>query len=119
MKSLIRILSKWALWAFLFVLACLAECGIRAIFREEIPVVRSSESDVVLSAYHQPDFLWMGTAWWISYETDLPFSIDLGDGNSVVLPAGKHSIFSNHDFSNTRDYGIKFKGDYPDTIAID
>jgi hypothetical protein len=82
----------------------LAEEGIRSTQREDMPVHGLPLPDVQITAMQQPDFLWAGKAWWINVETRVPLVIHLDDWKGEV-PPGRHRIFSNHDYTNTGNYG--------------
>lgn len=88
---------------FLFAVA-LADEGIRSIQRETMPVNGLPLPNIKVTAMRKPDFLWAGTAWWIDIETDTPLIIQLDDWQGKV-PAGRHKIFSNHDSTNTGEFG--------------
>jgi len=119
MSKKIRRLSATALlWISFFVVACLVECGIRAFFVEEISTSGESPDGLVISGKRKPDFLWWGYAWWVDYSSKESFYLDFGDGVDILMPAGEHSIYSNHDYSNTSDYGIEFSGDYPTDLKV-
>ena len=103
----------------LIVVAWLLECGVRALFVKDISISGELPAGLEIHAQRKPDFLWMGNAWWVKYSSKGAFHLDLGDGVEVLMPSGDHAIFSNHDNSNAREYGIKYRGDYPVELKID
>lgn len=102
----------------LFVAGVFVEMSLRVAKRESIPVDNTLSPDVTITASRMPDFLWVGTAWWINYESPVPFELDFGSGSSSAVPAGTHNIYSNHDHSNLDDYGLSLSRDFPDTIFV-
>jgi len=100
----------------LFVAGVFVEVSLRAAKTESIPVDSKLAPDVTITASRMPDFLWAGTAWWIDYESPVPFDLDIGSGSSLV-PAGTHKIYSNHDHSNLDKYGLSLSRDFPMTIV--
>jgi len=113
---------KWILKTLLmmglFVFGVLLEAGIRTIQKEPIAVDVRNASEVDIKAFHKPDFLWAGTAWWIECESSVSFYLDIGSGEETLIPEGKHRIFSNHDMNNLSDYGLSAAGKFPKTIRI-
>ena len=101
----------------LFVAGVFVEMSLRAAKTESIPVDSMLAPDVTITASRMPDFLWIGTAWWINYESPVPFDLDIGSGSSFSVPAGTHTIYSNHDHSNLDDYGLSLSRDFPDAIV--
>ncbi len=101
----------------LFVAGVLMEVSLRAAKTESIPVDSSLAPDVTITASRMPDFLWVGTAWWIDYESPVPFDLDIGSGIISSVPAGTHKIYSNHDHSNLAKYGLRFSREFPETIV--
>jgi hypothetical protein len=106
-----------ALLCGVFVAGVFLEEILRAANAVSIPVDSSEILEVTISASRKPDFLWLGTAWWVDYDSPVPFDLDIGSGSSAQVPAGTHKIFSNHDYSNLDQYGMKFSEDFPGGIV--
>lgn len=65
----------------------------------------------------KPDFLWMGKAWQIEVQSGVALELKL-DGRSYEIPSGLHTIYSNHDHTNTGQFGtVPFWG-YPERAEI-
>ncbi|XZE19585.1 hypothetical protein SH449x_004910 [Pirellulaceae bacterium SH449] len=64
-----------------------------------------------------PDFLWTGKAWTIVIETNEELELLL-DGRVFLIPAGSHEIYSNHDQTNTGQFGNQEFWGYPNKIEI-
>jgi len=101
-----------------FVASVLLEEFLRATQAVSIPIDSSEVPEVTITASRKPDFLWLGTAWRINYESPVPFDLDLGNGSASEVPAGKHKIFANHDYSNLDQYGLKLSKDFPESIVV-
>jgi hypothetical protein len=112
-----RYIKQILLYCGVFIAGVFLEVSLRAAYEVSIPVDSSELPAVTISASRKPDFLWLGTAWWIDYESSVPFDLDIGTGNAVQVPAGKHRIFSNHDYSNLDKYGLKSAVEIPETIV--
>ncbi len=88
-----------------FLVALLAigavEASLRARGRAAIPVVIKDAPQATVSAFVQPDFLWIGEAWWLRVESDSPLSVDVDGQWQALVPAGTNSIYANHDVNNT------------------
>ena len=101
----------------LFVAGVFLEMSLRSAKTESIPVDSTLAPDVTITASRMPDFLWVGTAWWIDYESPVPFDLKIGSGSASKVPAGTHKIYSNHDHSNLDGYGLSLPKDFPETIV--
>jgi hypothetical protein len=95
-----------------------AELMFRARSRVAIPVTTTGAPAAQVSAYAQPDFLWMGTMWWISIDTDVQVDVVLDGIWTAKVPAGSHRIYSNHDDDNTARYGPVTRSIVPKTITV-
>jgi hypothetical protein len=93
------------------------EGGLRSAMALPIPIDRSLAPDVNIRAIRKPDFLWLGTAWWIEYESPVAFELQIGPENSSRVPAGRHRIVSNHDYRNLKSFGLAFIEDGPDVVV--
>ena len=113
-KGLIAVL----LVCWLFVAGIFLEESLRAAKTVSIPVDSSQVPEVMITASRKPDFLWVGTEWWIDYESPVPFDLDIGSGRPSKVPAGTHKIFSNHDYSNLGHYGLSLSKDFPEAIVV-
>lgn len=102
----------------LFVAGVFLEVALRSAKIESISVDSTLAPDVTISASRMPDFLWVGTSWWIEYESPVSFDLDLGSVSSSQLPAGKHRIYSNHDYSNLEEYGLRLSQEVPERIVV-
>ncbi len=71
---------------------------------------------VVTGDWH-PDFLWMGTAWVIHVGSDEGLELILDD-RIYRVPQGLHTIFSNHDHTNTGEFGNKEFWGYPKKVQV-
>ncbi|MEO0530893.1 MAG: hypothetical protein AAF266_10025 [Planctomycetota bacterium] len=64
-----------------------------------------------------PDFLWAGKAWQIEIETTQRVRLSLDD-KDYVIPKGAHTLYSNHDHTNTGEYGDGNFWGYPANVTV-
>ncbi|MBL8811497.1 MAG: hypothetical protein JNM43_15100 [Planctomycetaceae bacterium] len=64
-----------------------------------------------------PDFMWMGRAWMIEVRSDADVRLIL-DGRTFVIPKGTHVIYSNHDSTNTGQFGKPEFWGYPKVVKV-
>ena len=65
----------------------------------------------------KPDFLWHGKAWKLDVQSEEDLELKL-DGQIYVVPSGSHTIYSNHDHTNTGQYGREDFWGYPEDVEI-
>jgi hypothetical protein len=65
----------------------------------------------------QPDFLWVGKAWWIDIESEVPLRLRLDEWQGEI-PKGTHKIYSNHDGTNTGAFGDTAFSGFPKKVQI-
>lgn len=70
----------------------------------------------VSGAWH-PDFLWTGKAWSINIVSDNALELRLDD-RKYLIPRGTHTVYSNHDHTNTGQFGSQEFWDYPQQADI-
>ncbi len=64
-----------------------------------------------------PDFLWAGKAWTIVIQSDAYLELTL-DGRVYIIPKGSHEIYSNHNHTNTGQFGNREFWGYPGRIKV-
>lgn len=102
----------------LFFSAVFLEVYLRVRETESIPIDASEVPGTTVTSSRRPDFLWAGTAWWIDTESPVPFELEI-DSSKAEIPKGTHTIFSNHDYNNLREYGLEeFRGDFPEKVTV-
>lgn len=111
-KKLLQTLGKIAktitICVIIFLGPILGEAFIRSMSRETqtIHLKQIPEAKVTLTT--MPDFLWMGTSWWIETNSASPLILNLEPHQSAIIPKGSHTIHCNHDNSNLSNYGFEF-----------
>ncbi len=113
----IRCVLTALLAAGLFITAAFGETWLRQTHTTALPINGLPIDGVKASATHTPDFLWQGDAWWIEIETDKPLLLRL-DNWSGHIPAGSHKVYSNHDHTNTGQYGGQQSWGLPETVIV-
>jgi hypothetical protein len=74
-------------------------------------------SNVSVAGAWKPDFLWEGKAWRIELRSDVDVELKL-DGRAYVIPKGSHTVYSNHDHTNTGEFGNEAFWAYPKNVEI-
>lgn len=64
-----------------------------------------------------PDFLWAGKAWKTNVESDKGVELIL-DGRNYRVPAGSHELYSNHNETNTGEFGNEDFWGYPEEVKV-
>ncbi|MFN0127533.1 MAG: hypothetical protein ACKV19_12700 [Verrucomicrobiales bacterium] len=99
--------KRWLQLAGLGVVAVglvMGEAWLRGMQREEMVIGGLPVEGARITGVYHPDFLWAGRAWEIRVETADPLVLTL-DQWTGRIPAGNHTIFSNHDYTNTGRFG--------------
>lgn len=99
------------------IMAIMAEAWLRQRHSEPLALEGLPIAGAVVSGFHMPDFLWSGRAWWIEIETQEDLILELDDWSGEI-PAGTHTIFSNHDATNTGEYGSRDFWGFPNSLRI-
>ncbi|MFK5924890.1 MAG: hypothetical protein QM496_22145 [Verrucomicrobiota bacterium] len=115
--SILRGVWYALLLGVVFVAGVIFDEYLRSRYTVSIPVDTSNITGVKVAASRKPDFLWLGTAWWI--DTDSPVAFELEIDSSIVakVPAGAHKIFYNHDYNNLSEFDFRFDGDHPSLVS--
>ncbi len=97
-------------------LICFEEL-VRSHFGGPMTIAGLPISNASVTGEWYPDFLWTGKAWSIEVQSDEALELKL-DGGTYVVPKGSHTVYSNHDNTNTGEFGTKEFWGYPKTVAI-
>jgi hypothetical protein len=103
---------------FLFVALTIGEEYLRSLQAKPIPVELAPGLPVSVSASQRPDFHWAGVAWHIEVESTVPVELEVDGRTRIHLSVGKTTIYSNHDVSNTSDYGLGLMPHPPTRISV-
>ncbi len=72
---------------------------------------------VQIAGQWHPDFLWTGRAWRIRIQTERSLRLQL-DERIYDIPSGDHTLYSNHDSTNTGQYGSAAYWGYPQHVLV-
>ncbi len=112
---------KYGVWLLasiaVFGLAAWLEAYLRQMQEVGMHISGTPIADVDISGTHKPDFLWLGRAWRIEMNTQQPLILTL-DHWQGEIPPGKHTIYANHDSTNTGQYNEKSFGGFPASVAV-
>lgn len=117
MKPIAKILASVAVGFVLLLCAALGDARIRRMQVSELAIVGLPIEGAEVSGAHSPDFLWVGRAWWIEIDTTKPLLLTLDDWCGRI-PVGVHKVFSNHDHTNTGQYGDKDFWGFPKSVSV-
>jgi hypothetical protein len=117
MKRVTKILVGVAVVFVFFVCAVIGDAWIRRTQTAELSIAGTSVKGAEISGAYVPDFLWAGRAWWIEIDTDRPLLLSL-DEWSGRIPVGVHKVYSNHDSTNTGQYGDGDFWGFPQSVSV-
>ncbi len=106
------------IFCILFLAATFIEVSLRARGKESILVENFAIPHAKVTAERMPDFLWVGTEWWINIDSPIPLELELDSIATAIIPSGVHNISMDHDYNNLSDYGLNFRGDFPSKIIV-
>jgi hypothetical protein len=112
-KIVAGISSVLAVFAF----AVFVESSIRSRYREPMSIVGLPINNASVTGTWMPDFLWAGKAWKIDIKSDEDLELILDD-KVYIIPKGSHQIHSNHDHTNTGQFGGQEFWGYPENIEV-
>jgi hypothetical protein len=93
------------------------ESAVRSHQGGNLPIDGLPIEKATVTGKWQPDFLWAGKAWWIEVESAVPLHVCI-DGWQGKIPTGIHSLYSNHDHTNTGEFGDTEFWGFPKSIRI-
>ena len=102
----------------LFVVGAIVESHVRSLARAPIAVVAMDDVPAKVAAYAQPDFLWIGEAWWITIRSDVPVHLEVDGEWDAFVSSGTNTIFYSHDSNNTASFGTNRWWKAPSKITV-
>jgi hypothetical protein len=117
MSSNAKIIWKLLLIVVVCALAVVIEATVRNRFGGSMKINGAPISNVSVTGVWNPDFLWVGKAWSIKVQSDEALELRL-DGRRYVIPKGSHTVYSNHDHTNTGEFGNEAFWGYPESVEI-
>lgn len=112
-----KIVLGVAFGLLIFTAAVVIEAMTRNQFRASMKIDGIPINNVVVTGTCWPDFPWVGKAWKIDIQSDKDLELRL-DSHSYVVPKGSHTVYSNHDHTNTMQYGDRAFWTYPESVEI-
>lgn len=117
MRTTIKIVAGIVVALAILVFAGLVESSIRSRYGGPMSIDGLPVTNASVTGTWMPDFLWTGKAWKIVIQSDDDLELRL-DGRAYIIRKGSHEIYSNHDHTNTGQFGSQeFRG-YPDKIEV-
>lgn len=117
MKRLAKTLVGLAGALLFLVCTVTGDAWIRGTQTSELSIAGTPVDGAEISGAYMPDFLWAGRAWWIEIDTDKPLLLSL-DEWSGRIPVGVHKVYSNHDTTNTGQYGGRDFWGFPKSVSV-
>jgi hypothetical protein len=117
MRTTIRIVAGVAVALAIFVFAVFVESSIRSHYSGPMSIDGLPVSNASVTGTWTPDFLWVGRAWRLVIQSDDDLELSL-DGKVYIIPKGSHEIYSNHDHTNTGQFGSHEFWGYPENIEV-
>lgn len=117
MRTTIKIVAGLAVALAIFVLAVFVESSIRSRYAGPMSINGLPINNASVTGTWMPDYLWAGKAWKIAVQSDDGLELSL-DGSVYIIPKGSHEIYSNHDHTNTGQFGSQEFWGYPDKIEV-
>ncbi len=117
MKNTAKIIAGVAFALALFVFAVFVESGLRGRYGSTMSIDGLPIKNVLVTGTWIPDFMWVGKAWEIEVKTEEDLELTL-DGQVYFIPKGSHRIYSNHDSTNTEQFGSRKFSGYPKKVEV-
>ncbi len=112
-KTVVRI----AIAVAVFVFAVFVESSIRSRYEGSMSIDGLPGNNASATGTWMPDFLWAGKAWKLEIQSDDDLELSL-DGKDYIIPKGSHEIYSNHDHTNTGQFGSQEFWGYPEKVEV-
>jgi hypothetical protein len=117
MSSNVKIVWKSFLVVVVFAFAIGIDALARSYFGGAMKIDGLPINNASVIGVWKPDFFWSGKAWWIDIQSEADLELSL-DGRIYMIPKGSHSIYSNHDHTNTPKFGDTAFWGYPMNVAV-
>lgn len=117
MRSTARILLGGVLAVVLLAFAVIVEESVRSRYGGPMSIHGLPLNNARVTGTWKPDFLWTGRAWIIEFQSHEGLELSL-DGRTYTIPKGSHTIYSNHDHTNTGLFGSQNFWGYPEMIEV-
>lgn len=117
MKQIVKIVLGVLLGIVLLALVIVVDSAARSRLGGPMKIEGLPISNSSVMGTWKPDFLWTGRAWRIDVQSDENLELQL-DGRKYVVPKGFHTVYSNHDHTNTKQYGDQEFWGYPERVEI-
>ena len=83
------------------------------------PACGPSRISMLTGGVSMPDFLFLGTAWWLDINTDRPVILEINNLYQCSFPAGITRLHYNHDTTNISEYTDDlYNGNLPLNITL-
>lgn len=117
MRSTAKILAGIAIAFALFVFSAYVELSVRSRYGGAMSIDGLPINNARVTGTWTPDIFWVGKAWTIEIQSaeDLELSLD---GRVYVIPKGSHELYSNHDATNTGQFGSQDFWGYPEKVEV-
>ncbi len=117
MRNTTKIIKIIAISLAIFTLLIFVEPNIRGHYGGPMSIDGLPISNTNVAGAWIPDFLWAGKAWKLEIQSSIDLKLSLDD-KDYIIPKGSHIIYSNHDRTNTGQFGNQEFWGYPKKTKI-
>jgi|GEM_PF-1530820 len=117
MRTKIKIVAGLAVALAIFVFAVFVESSIRNRYAGPMSINGLPINNASVTGMWMQDFLWADKAWKIAVQSDDGLELRL-DGSVYIIPKGSREIYSNHDHTNTGQFGSQEFCGYTNEIEV-
>ncbi|SRR6056297_1189646 len=112
-KVALGVLNCGALFAAAFVI----EASVRSCYGGQMTISGLPVTNARVTGAWTPDFFCVGKAWTIKVQSKQGVEIIL-DGSPYRIPPGSHELYSNHNQTNTGQFGNQDFWGYPEEVKV-
>ena len=117
MRSIARNILGLVLCVVVFAFAVIVDEMARRQFGGSMKIHGLPIGNASVTGVWHPDFMLWGKAWSIQVQSDEGLELNL-DGRTYVIPEGSHIVYSNHDNTNTGQFGTQEFWGYPENVEV-
>ncbi|MCA9061250.1 MAG: hypothetical protein KDA85_22205 [Planctomycetaceae bacterium] len=117
MRKTCRIVAGVAITVVVLIAAVVIEARVRSQSGGPMVIHGIPVSNAEVRGTWAPDFLWAGREWQLDIKSEVELELRL-DGGVYFIPRGSHSIYSNHDHTNTGRFGGPEFWRYPEEVEV-
>lgn len=115
----LKVIITISISILLFIVAVVSESAIRVLQQQNLTFEIENSENLLVTGVSMPDFLFLGTAWWLDINTDRPVILEINNLYQCSFPAGITRLHYNHDTTNISEYTDDlYNGNLPLNITL-